>query len=138
MSIKKRVFKILVLLLPFLFMVMINELTPINENEQSYQVGPVKAINSNYAIKDKCTWHCHNNTIYCKKYHTKHLNSYFNYIDPIYFGAINLLKSTGNYGAANLIVFVFFLPLSIWFLIFKNYELSNKIKNEVNKKYGNN
>jgi hypothetical protein len=53
-----------------------------------------------------------------QQHHVVYLDSWFQVVDPIYFGIIRALKSTGNYGAANLVVFVILLPLLMfWWLV---------------------
>jgi hypothetical protein len=121
--------KYFILIFPFLLMVVINEAVRKNTTEQGYQINNIKTINTANQKKSACSWNCHNNTMYCKQYHSKIIQPYFKYTDPVYFGTISVLKATGNYGAANLIVYVFFLPLFIWLLILKIISLKQKIKN---------
>lgn len=45
-----------------------------------------------------------------------------------YWIIISLLKSTGNYKIANLILFLVFFPISIWLLIINILSTQNKIK----------
>jgi hypothetical protein len=88
----------LILILPFVGMILINEFVRINTNEEGFNKQGVIAINSVKKQKEKCSWVCHNDTDYCKKNHVKLVKPYFDKIDPIYFGIIDSLKSTGNYG----------------------------------------
>jgi hypothetical protein len=88
----------LILILPFVGMILINEFVRINTNEEGFNKQEVIAINSAKKQKEKCSWVCHNDTDYCKKNHVKLVKPYFDKIDPIYFGIIDSLKSTGNYG----------------------------------------
>ncbi|MDP5001967.1 MAG: hypothetical protein NWQ15_08730 [Flavobacterium sp.] len=120
-------FSIAVFLLPFLFMVLVNETIALKKREQGYRVNTIEAINSNKADANQCTWMCHNNTLYCKEHHTKWLKTSFPYTDPIYFGTIQLLMATGNYGAANILLYVVFFPLTIGGLMIWNRHLTIKI-----------
>jgi len=65
---------------------------------------------------EKCSWKCHDDTAFCKTNHVKYAKSYFNQIDPIYFGIINSLKSTGDYRGANILFLVLLIPIIIYFL----------------------
>ena len=123
-----------ILILPFLVMIMINEFVRLNTNEKGYTKGKwgliqnITAINTADKLKEKCTWICHNDTKYCKNNHVKLAKPYFNKIDPIYFGIINSLKSTGYYGLANIIFLVIILPLIIYILLVKSISLEFKIR----------
>jgi hypothetical protein len=120
-------FSIAVFLLPFLFMVIVNETIAHKKKEKGYRINTIEAINSNKADANKCTWICHNNTLYCKEHHTKMIQPFFKYTDPIYFGTIQLLMATGNYGAANILLYVVFFPLTIGVLMIWNRHLTIKI-----------
>ena len=123
-----------ILILPFLVMIMVNEFVRLNTNEKGYTKGKwgliqnITAINTADKLKGKCTWICHNHTNYCKKNHVKLAKPYFNKIDPIYFGIINSLKSTGDYGLANIIFSVLILPLIIYILLVKSIRLEFRIR----------
>ena len=125
-----------ILFLPFLFMIMINEWTRLNTNEAGYtrqwkgvlDIQGITAINSVKKSKDKCTWICHNDTNYCKENHVKLATPYFDKIDPIYFGIINSLRSTGDYGLANIIFLVIIFPLIMYFSLVKSISLEFKIR----------
>ena len=91
-------------------MVIVNELVRPNLKGKPYHSHGVTAMNSAKANLDECSWICHNNTSYCKENHVKVLKDYLDYSDPVYFGIIHLLKSTGNYGLAN-IVFLLLIQL---------------------------
>lgn len=126
---KKYIRNITILIFPFLLMVIINEVVRPTIKERPYSSHGITAINSANKIVYTCTWVCHNNTNYCKVNHVKFLKKYFIYTDKIYFGTINLLKTTGNYGLANIIFFVIIIPLFIWLLLIK----SLNIQDEINK-----
>jgi hypothetical protein len=108
----------LLLVAPFLMMVIVNELVRPTITEQPYSAYGFTAMNPLLESPEKCSWQCHDNTTYCKQHHVVYLDSWFQVVDPIYFGIIRALKSTGNYGAANLVVFVILLPLLMfWWLV---------------------
>ncbi len=110
-------------------MILINEIVEQIIKEKSYSNHGITAINSVERNTNKCTWICHNNTVFCKENHVKVLKPYFQYTDTIYFGAISLLQKTGNYGLANIIFLVVLIPVLIWFFIIK----SMNIQDEINK-----
>ena len=116
-----------ILIAPFLIMISINEIVRPSIKENHYLSHNVTAINSVYKIKDRCTWICHNQTIYCKEHHVKFLTNYFYITDKLYFGLIAFLKSTGNYGLANIIILALLLPFLIWILIIKSLNIQDKI-----------
>ena len=133
---KKQVLYWSILILPFLGMIMINEFVRLNTSEEGYtkqgkwglNIEGVTAINTVKILKEKCTWICHNDTNHCKENHVKLAKPYFDKIDPIYFGIINTLKSTGDYGLANIIFLVIILPLFIYILLIKSISLEFKIR----------
>lgn len=124
---KNILFYLVVFSSPFFLMIMVNENAKAYKIEKGYQVQNIEAINNSKADPNQCTWMCHNNTIFCKEQHTKILNKSFDFTDPIYFGTIRLLMATGNYGAANILLYVVFFPLTIAVLIIWNRHLTIKI-----------
>ena len=125
---KKQMFYLSILLLPFLGMIVINELVRISSNEKGYSKSGVTAINSAERHPHKCSWVCHNDTKYCKAHHVKLTKSYFDKTDPIYFGVIGALKSTGNYSLANIIWFVVLIPFGMFVLLIKSINIQLKIR----------
>lgn len=99
---------IILLVIPLVF---VNEYTRTQKKEVSSYYKGVPAIHSALFTPEKCTWHCHHNTEYCKQHHVSFLKSSLKIIDPVYSGMISMLESTGNYRLANIIVFVVFWPL---------------------------
>lgn len=75
-------------------------------SEKPYHRRGITAINSVIKTPKKCSWHCHNDTGYCKIHHVKFLKPYFEYTDPVYFGIIKSLELTGDYRLANIIFLV--------------------------------
>ena len=115
-------------------MVVMNELGRPTLTGKPYQAKGVKAMNSVEANLEECSWICHNNTGYCKKNHVKVLKDYFKYTDPVYFGIINLLKSTGNYGLANIVFLVILFPLIMYILLIKSVDMNRQINMLKSKK----
>lgn len=116
------------LLLPYVLMIIINEAYRPTIKETPYAMGGFTAINSNIRTPDKCTWAAHSDTNYCKQNHVKFLKNHFQLTDKIYFGAIEALRSTGNYGAANIVFLVVLFPLIIWYALVKIIDYSIEIK----------
>ena len=125
---KKQIRNLLLLFTPFLIMVLINEIVRPTIEEKPFTVKGVEAMNSKIIAKNKCSWNCYLNTTYCKTNHVKTLTNYFEYIDPIYFGIIDVLHSTKNYGLANVIFLVLLLPFLIFFLLIKILDMQSQIK----------
>ena len=130
---KKHIGNITLLILPFIFMIIINEVVRPGIKEKPYSKSGITAINSSGRIADKCTWICHNQTNYCKEHHVTFNKRFFIISDPMYFGVIGLLRSTGNYGLANIIILVVLIPLLMWFLLIKSLGMQieiNKLKKD--------
>jgi len=125
---KRLVRNILILLSPFLFMALINEGVRPKIKEKPYISHGITAINSAVYISDKCSWACHNNTVFCKNHHVKYLKPFYPFTDVLYFGVINVLASTGNYGAANIIFLVFLFPFTILYFIIKSLNIQDEIR----------
>src|SRR5688572_861830 len=112
----------------FFIIIIVNESVRGNQKERAYVIKGISAINTSKAQLQKCTWQCHNNTGYCKSNHVRFLNQYFSFVDPVYFGMIHLLTSTGNYQLANIIFLVILWPLLMFILLLKNLKLRHAIK----------
>ena len=133
---KKQILYWSILILPFLGMIMINELARLDTKEEGYTkqgkrglpIQGITAINSAGPDPNKCTWMCHNNTNYCKENHVKLAKPYFDKTDPIYDGTIKSLQSTGSYVSANIIILVIILPLIMYILLVKSISLEFKIR----------
>ena len=124
---KKFIRNVAILISPFLLMILVNEIVRPTIKEKSYSKYGITSINSIDKNKNKCTWICHNSTRFCKVSHVKYLNPYFKYTDTMYFGIINMLQKTGNYGLANIIILVVLVPLLIWFFIMKSVNIQDGI-----------
>ena len=111
---------LIILIIPVLFMIVVNEYVRLNSTEVPYSKFGVTAINPVNADSKKCTWICHNNTNHCKDNHVKYLKNNLVHTDILYFGMIGLLASTGNYGLANIIFLVILAPLWIWYFTVKS------------------
>jgi len=108
-------------------MVIVNETVRITKDGGNMVLG-VPTINSEEVSPEKCSWNCHHNTAYCKQKHTHVLAPWFSSIDPYYFGLIQALGSTGNYGLANLVFLVFLWPLLMYVLLIMALHKRRRIK----------
>lgn len=125
----KPIFRIaIILLLPFILMIIINESFRLSVKGHPYHKYGFTTINSSDKIIDKCTWNCHNNTPYCKEHHVKYLKNSFSKTDQLYFGEIKLLRSTGNYGLANIAILVIAIPFLILYFFIKGLYIRNEIQ----------
>lgn len=124
---KRTIRSITILILPFLFMVLINQSFKRINHKNSYTISGVNTLNPGEPDPDKCTWHCHNQTAYCKEHHVKYLKPYYFLTDIPYFGMITLLRSTGNYGLANTLILVVVIPLLTWYLFTKSLNIRDTI-----------
>lgn len=124
---KRNIRNLAILILPFLLLIITNEIVRLGTTKEPYSSHGIVAINSVDRNPNSCTWICHNDTGYCKDNHVTYVKSYFPYVDPLYFGAINLLKNTGNYGLANIVFLVILMPLMIWFFLIKSLNIQDKI-----------
>lgn len=125
---KHVIYFLLILPFPFLVMMAVNEYVRLYSVKSVKHINEVTAINSSNRLITKCSWACHNDTEYCKKNHVKFASTYFHKIDPIYFGIIQSLKSTGNYGVANIIFLVILIPLVLFFLLVKSINIQCEIR----------
>ena len=82
---------IILLLLPYLLMIVVNEAYRPTIKEKPYSAQGITAINSNIRTPKKCTWAAHSDTKYCEQHHVKYLKNQLESTDKIYFGAIGAL-----------------------------------------------
>lgn len=118
---------LVILVIPFLGMVVLNEVVRVTNTDVGYKQEGFTAINSGKKIKSRCSWACHNDTNFCKRHHVKLVGNYFEYTDPMYFGVIRSLQSTGNYGLANIVFLVVLIPAVIYFLLVKSIDMQREI-----------
>ncbi len=118
---------LIVLLIPVLTMVLLNEYTRSVSPEKQLKRRGISVINTSQRTAEKCTWICHNDTDYCKGNHVKILQPYFEYTDPVYFEIIRFLKSTGGYALANIIFLVLLIPLFIFLLLIRILGMQKEI-----------
>jgi len=128
---KKIIRNISFLFFPFVLMALINETIRPKIKGKPYTVNGITTINSANYLTRKCTWVCHNKTIYCKTHHVKYLKPFYAKTDFFYFGVIKALASTGNYGAANIIFLVFLFPITILYFIIKSLSIEEEIRNHL-------
>lgn len=124
----------LLLFLPIIGMILVNEYSRHTTTEKGYQIQEVTAVNSAKKYPQKCSWICHNDTDFCKQNHVKLVTPIFQIIDPIYFGIINSLKSTGNYGLANVVILGVILPFLMILLFIKSLQMQSEIRRLRNSK----
>jgi predicted PurR-regulated permease PerM len=118
----------IIVLLPFVLMILINESIRSSIKERPFKYIGFKTMNSDDRIKNKCTWNCHNRTSYCKSHHLKFLKQYISFTDEMYKGEIYLLRSTGKYELANIAILVIFIPFLIFYFLIKGLNIRNEIK----------
>ncbi|TWO34726.1 hypothetical protein E1J38_002380 [Seonamhaeicola sediminis] len=115
--------------MPFIIVVTVNELVRPTIKDKGFELRGVKAINTDEALTDRCTWYCYKETSsHCKVNHATFLKPYFKFIDPIYFGIIKSMHSGGNYQFMNIIFLVILIPLLIFVLMVRAIEMGYRIK----------
>lgn len=120
--------KVLLLSLPFIIMVLVNEFCRQQIKETPYGGRGVEFMNPELWVHNKCSWACHNSSAFCEKHHIKYLRPVKQYIDPIYFGIIRFLKASPNYALANLLFLAILWPLLMWYLLVRCIEMRQTIK----------
>jgi hypothetical protein len=126
---------IVLLIFPYLLMVGVNEAVRPTLDAPPYTAKGVTAMNSNLRLPDTCTWVGHNDTAYCKQQHVRFLQGHFATTDPIYFGMITILHASGNYGVANILLYVVLMPLVIWYALVKCIDYTLAIKRLKKNRY---
>ena len=133
---------ILILLIPFITMIMVNELNRPFIKEKPWTYLGVDAMNSAIYDLDKCSWACHNSSTsnHCIKNHVKIIKPgfpYYKQINDFYWGIINFSSKTTNekkvsdpkfYAAMNLIFLVILWPLFMYFLLLNYLRYRKKIR----------
>ena len=116
---------IIILFAPILLVVAVNEYARlVMKPDTKAKTGYASlTINTQAPNKELCTWQCHNNTNYCKHHHVSWLRPYLAITDKPYFAVINLLKSTGQYQAANIVFLVVLLPIWIYLMLIGSMHL---------------
>jgi hypothetical protein len=84
--------------------------------------------NSTEQLPDRCSWACHNQTIYCIEHHVKMNTLLLKLTKPLYFGEITLLHMLGNYSFANILILVIGVPFFIWYFLIKIIDTLQEIK----------
>ena len=104
-------------------MVLINEFARVRiKDAKLFKYHGINTIHPGMKRANRCTWICHNNTSYCKNQHVKFDKINFSFTDVVYFGVIGILKGTGNYGLANIIILVILIPFSIIYMIVRGFQ----------------
>lgn len=125
---KQIILNLIIFLSPIIIIVLVNEYSRFTATNKGYIRKGITAINSGIKTPEKCSWHCYSDTGYCKRYHTNLLKNYTSKVDPIYFGVIKSLHSTGDYGLANIIFLVILFPIMMYVLLIKSIAIQRKIK----------
>jgi hypothetical protein len=109
------------MLIPILMVIGVNEYSRQPSESKPYHQLGIETLNSN--------------TTYCKRHHVAFMKPYFHFSDPVYFGIIDLLKSSGNYAGANIIFLVLLWPLLMYWLLIKvvkGQARTNYLKKNIN------
>ena len=127
------------LLLPFLIMVVVNEISRTFVKEKPWEYKGIHTINSLVYDNNKCTWACHNSTTnHCLKKHTNIIKPgfpFFESINEFYWGIINFNSKKINgkkvsdpryYAAMNIIFLVLLWPLTMYCLLINYLRLRKK------------
>ena len=119
---------ILLLLLPFLIVILVNEFQRTKVKSQDFKIYGVSTMNTAKYDKNTCTWVCHNSTTHCKTNHATLASEYSECIDPVYYGIINGLHGTGDYGLANVLLLVLAWPLLMCYLLIRILQMKKQLK----------
>ena len=131
---------ILILVLPYLLMVLVNESVRPTIKDSGFTKVTIyksyKSVNTaiNPALKDHnkrkheiCSFSCHNNG--CSP---KLLKNFESQINPLYYGLINFLYlggSSASYGLANILLLVLSWPLVMFYFLIKTLDMQEEIRN---------
>ena len=119
---------LLILALPIILMITVNEISRAIITEPPHVFNGQTAINSRLSLKEKCTWTCHYNTDFCKANHVRIDSGWFPTTDKAYYGIIHLLDATTAYNFMNVFMFLFLIPLVMWWLFVKSLRIQSEIK----------
>ncbi|MCR9054119.1 MAG: hypothetical protein ACE362_19815 [Phaeodactylibacter xiamenensis] len=123
---------LLLLLLPYLIMVVVNEVSRWRQpGVFKYKGGvtygvSIPAINPSEGDPDRCTWRCHDDTEYCLNHHVEHPPA--EWLKGAYFGIIRLLAGTGAYGLSNVLLLGAGWPFMMLLLLIGVVRMRRKIK----------
>jgi len=126
--VKRLIKNIYFLAIPIIIVVCINEINRYSATDVNHVIHGIQTINPKITHPDWCSWACHESTSFCKNNHSYLLNNISQITDPIYYGAIRGLRSSGNYVFANIFFFVFLFPLITLGLFFNGLSIRRKIK----------
>lgn len=115
---------ILLFVFPFMLMVVVNHFIKL----ESDPIPNDGKLNTTEPLPDKCSWACHNNTIYCIEHHVKMNQLLLNLTIPFYFLEIALLKVVGNYSVANILILVTLIPIYIWYFLVRIIDTLQELK----------
>jgi hypothetical protein len=123
---------LLLLLLPYLIMVVVNEVSRWQQPlAYEYKGGvtygvSIPAINPSEGDPDRCTWRCHDDTEYCLRHHVEYAPA--EWLKSGYFGIIRLLAGTGTYGLSNVLLLGAGWPFMMLLLLIGVVRMRRKIK----------
>jgi len=120
----KKIRNLFLFLFPFALMVFVNHFI-------KPTVDPIPndgKWNTTVSLPNRCSWACHNNTIYCIEHHVKMNKNLLAVSLPFYFGEIMLLKLAGNYSLINILLLVTLVPLYLWYFLIKIIDTLQEIK----------
>ncbi|MFM7015109.1 MAG: hypothetical protein ACKOX3_02170 [Bacteroidota bacterium] len=121
---EKKIRNLLIFVFPFLLMIITNHfIKPAVDNNPKQG----KLITEKQ-LPQKCSWACHNNTLYCINHHVKMNRFLLKCSQPFYFGEITLLQMLGSYSLANILILVTFIPIYIWYFLIKIIDTLQEIK----------
>jgi hypothetical protein len=121
---KKQLRNLLLFVLPFILMVFVNHFIKTSEDP----IPNDGKWNSTMQLPDRCSWACHNQTMYCIQHHVKMNKLLLKFTSPFYFGEITLLQLIGNYSFANILILVTLVPLYIWYFLIRIIDTLQEIK----------
>lgn len=123
---EKRLRNILLFLFPFILMVVVNHFI----KPSTDPIPNDGKWNTTMQLRDRCSWACHNQTMYCIEHHVKMNTLLLMLTKPFYFGEITLLQMIGNYSFANILILVTLVPLYIWYFLIRIIDTLQEIREE--------
>ena len=124
----RRLRNIILFLFPFMLMVVVNQFIKPSKDP----IPDDGKWNTTEPLIDRCSWACHNQTMYCIEHHVKMNTLLLKITKPFYFGEITLLQMIGNYSFANILILVTLVPLYIWYFLIRIIDTLQEIR-EANK-----
>ena len=120
----RRLRNIILFLFPFMLMVVVNQFIKPSKDP----IPNDGKWNTTEQLTDRCSWACHNQTMYCIEHHVKMNTLLLKLTKPFYFGEIILLQMIGNYSFANILILVTLVPLYIWYFLIRIIDTLQEIR----------